>query len=242
MKYKPMTEAEAAGKLHQAIVRAKGGESSQQQDPEDLTCEQVQALLPAFIDAERAGVDVETIPMYAAVLRHFDRCPDCLDLYAALSESLDAIEGISLEPLADPTSSPAFVLARQSEKIKLYVMQGLQRCFAMVVPMPKLGPGVKVMGSGDRLSLFTDTLQPEEIDSQPFVSAVMYPYGEPPTLLVAVREQHGRYPWRVQLQLGELSYSAQTNEQGVARLTGFSEEQLRSAKQMSIICTQEHEA
>lgn len=77
MKRKPSARQEAATRIADAL-RA----------PDTLSCDAARTLLPALVAAEQAGVDVDADPAYAALLRHFDYCAACLELYAQLAAAL----------------------------------------------------------------------------------------------------------------------------------------------------------
>jgi hypothetical protein len=51
---------------------------------QEISCDQFQALLPALVDFEIAGGDVQE--QSAAAMLHIHQCPDCAEEYAALRE------------------------------------------------------------------------------------------------------------------------------------------------------------
>ena len=50
----------------------------------EISCDQFQALLPALVDFEIAGGNVQA--QYATALLHIHQCPDCAEEYEALRE------------------------------------------------------------------------------------------------------------------------------------------------------------
>ncbi len=50
----------------------------------EMDCEQLQAILPAYVEAEIAGGDV--LGRFLQVKAHVAQCPDCAEEYAGLRE------------------------------------------------------------------------------------------------------------------------------------------------------------
>lgn len=200
----------------------------------ELTCEQAQTLLPAFVAAERAGVDVDSVPAYAALLRHLDESPPCAEIYAALADQLEALEGPAEQFAPANVALPRF-FETTGENPVVRVLKGLTTRFGLRLDRPEIGPAVSMMGSGMSIPLFSSTL--DAVDGSPSLEVTLYPYSEPPEVVVAVREQRTVNRWQIQLRLADQIYTALTDEQGEARLSGFSEEQLRAADPWELLCT-----
>lgn len=79
---KPANDQQAAARLLQAF----------DSQPE-MNCDEVEGLIPALIEAERAGEDVHANPQFAVLLKHLDQCSDCSELYEAVLGDLDATFG-----------------------------------------------------------------------------------------------------------------------------------------------------
>ncbi|HEY0734030.1 MAG TPA: hypothetical protein VGD69_03920 [Herpetosiphonaceae bacterium] len=204
---------------------------------DDLSCEQAQQQLPGLVDDERAGVDVDQIPAYAALLQHLDHCADCTDLYEALSENLAALTNEQVElPPANVTPPAIFAPGRRSGPVVIRVLQGLKRRFALDIAMLTFRPAVETLGKGPQIQLFTAKLP--ELAGNPFVSVVLKLGAAQPALAVTIREGSRPATWHVQFHLGEQVYSATTDEHGIAELTGFTLEQLRTADQMAVSCAE----
>lgn len=227
MTHEVRSEADAAAALRRAL-----------NESDDLTCEQAQELLPAFVDAELAGEDVDASPAYAALLRHLDHCADCTDLYATLAEDMQSVlaEGKpALQP--DPAPPTIFAPVRQTEHVILRLIRGFTRGFELSLKDPRLTLSQGVLGGGKQIPLFRDNLP--EMSGAPAVVVALDTHPESPMVLVAVRESARSTRWRVQLQIGDRSYEALTDEYGIARLGGFSAEQLYEAGQLNVICIEE---
>ncbi|HEY0601325.1 MAG TPA: hypothetical protein VGD58_00375 [Herpetosiphonaceae bacterium] len=211
---------------------------------DDLSCEQAQQQLPDLVDDERAGVDVDQIPAYAALLQHLDHCADCTDLYEALSENLEVLTNEQVELPQTNVMPPAiFPSGRRSGPVVIRVIQGLKRRFALDIAMLTLRPSIEALGKGPQISLFAAKLP--ELAGNPFVSVDLKLGAAQPALAVTIREGSRPATWHVQFQLGEQLYSATTDEHGIAQLTGFTLEQLQRADQMAVSCAEvvtEHNA
>lgn len=221
MNRKPLTGSQAAAALHQALT-----------EPDPLTCEQAEELLPSFVDDERSGVDVDASPVYAALLQHFDQCADCLERYTMLVEDLEALTGAAETlPQLSPTTS-GLTVVRETEDVVLRVLQGFKRRFTLSLPLPSLRPALPVLGGE---TLFSSIL--EELAGDLFVSVSLDSQASPPLLVVAVREA-AAIRWQVQLHLDDQAYVAATDDRGIARLSGFTLEQLEAAQRIELFATE----
>jgi predicted anti-sigma-YlaC factor YlaD len=209
MMRKTVTGSEAARRLLQAF-----------EAPDTLDCDQAEAQLPAFVEAERAGEDVDAAPEFAALLRHLDHCEDCVELYEQLADDLEVLAGeaetLPQVPLTPPTF---FTPARQSEHVILRVLRGLTRRFEMDVPALRFKPAVATLGSGKRITLLADTLS--EVKGAPLVSLSLS--GEPGAadVTVAIRDLAAGSRWQVQLIAGDNAWTATTDERGIAQFRGL---------------------
>ncbi len=206
MTRKPINEQEAIERLNRAL----------ETPADDLTHEQAEALLPALIEAERAGEDVDSSPRFAALLSHLEQCDDCLDLYEQMAEDMEALVGeaetlptVALEP---PTF---FAPVRQSEKFALRLLQQVKRGFEFTFQLPALGPAAATLGKGTRESLFADNVR--EVEGAPHVSVAIGGSDEAAELGIAVRDLVHQGRWRIELTVGEQTFSAITDEHGIAR-------------------------
>ncbi|MBK9941827.1 MAG: hypothetical protein IPP13_09455 [Kouleothrix sp.] len=186
-------------------------------DPsDDLGCDHARELLPAFVEAEAAGVDVDGEPAYAAVLQHLDRCADCMAAYAQLAEDLaamlDADDAAARVPLTPPSF---FVPVRHSAQVLLRLLGGLGRAFQLDLQVRLPLPGS--LSGGEHVTVFSDTLP--EIAGAPVVavSLALAAAGAPAELIVAVRELDAPTHWEVQLTVGGTLRAARTDDRGIAR-------------------------
>ncbi|MFL5802577.1 MAG: zf-HC2 domain-containing protein [Roseiflexaceae bacterium] len=187
---------------------------------DDLACEQAHDLLPALVDAELAGEDVDAAPEYAALLRHLDQCEACATLYAGMSDSLAALADTAVPLPADRPAPPAFFApARQSENVVLRVLGGLARHFELVLHTPQLALGPATLGGGPDTPLFVGTLP--EVEGSPLVSVSLSVEGDLADLFVAIREAGATTPWQVQLSIEDSVQTATTDERGIARFNGL---------------------
>lgn len=229
----PITEQEAAQRLYQALTTV---------DP--LTPEEAQALLPALVEAERAGVDVDGDPTFAALLQHLDHNDESMALYLELSEDLE----LALDPEVDlpaAPSPPTFFTtppARASEKVVLRLLQGLRRRFELTLAMPNLAPRVATLGSGGsndqprREHLFSSTL--DEIAGKPLMVVSLHITANVAELLVAVRDATPTTRWQVNLSLGDRIETAQTDAQGIARFTNLPVSDLQQVPDLRLTCAE----
>lgn len=224
---KSVTEQQGAERLLQAL-----------NEPDELSCAEARELIPALVEAEQAGEDVDANPQFAALLRHLDHCPECPELYAQLAEDLEALTGADAVLPPVPLTAPDFFTpARQSKNIILRLLRGLKRGFELDLAIPSLTPAGALLSGGERASLFSDRLP--ELAGNPQVIVALESEPDAPKLLVAVREGGALTRWRVQLQIGDQVYTAHTNERGIAQFSGFSIAQLQRADRLSVICTEE---
>lgn len=208
---------------------------------DSLSCADAEEVLPALVEAEQAGEDVDAQPRFAAVLRHLEQCPTCLDVYEQMSEDVAALIGeAEVLPPDERAVAGGFMVARQSERLVLRVLRGVAQFFEFDIVRPPLRATGAVLGSEVRTSLFSDTLT--EVSGTPFVSIALDVGAGGPRVLVAVREPAASTRWRVQLQLDAGMYAAGTDERGIAQIDGFTLEQLQQAERLQIRCVAEDAA
>jgi hypothetical protein len=213
---------QAANRLLQAIERQG-----------DLTCEEARELLPAFVEAELAGEDVDTRPEYAALLRHLDHCEECTSLYAGLSEDLMALAGPTAElPEERPAVPPFFAATRRSEQVMLRVVRGLVRRFELALQVPQLSSARATLG-GPPTTLFADTLP--ELNGSPIVSVSLNAEGDSAELLVAIREADATTRWQVQTTVEGIVRTATTDERGIAQ---FKDLALSNVQELILNCVE----
>lgn len=193
---------------------------------DELNCEQARAQIPALVEAERAGEDVDAAPEYQALLLHLDRCEECLDLYSALAEDLETLAGAS-EALPQAQLHPPtfFAPARQSEGVILRVWQGMKRRFELTVPAPRLAPAIATLSGGQRVPLFNDNLP--EVAGTPVVSVSLSGAPTAAEVLVAIRDP-AVTRWQVQLLASDTPHTAITDERGIAQFVGLAVEELQN--------------
>jgi predicted anti-sigma-YlaC factor YlaD len=185
-----------------------------------LACEQAHELLPAFVDAELAGENVDATPAYVALLRHLDHCEACATLYADMADDLAALADPSVPLPADrPKAPPFFAPARQSENVVLHVLGGMSRRFKLWLRVPQLSAGAATLGGGTALPLFMGELP--EVEGSPLVSVSLSIDGGLAELRVAIREADAATPWQVQITTGTSPQTATTDAQGIARFAGL---------------------
>lgn len=215
MTIKTATAAQAAARLLQAIDA-----------PDDLSCDEAQALLPAFVEDERAGVDVDAAPEYAALLQHLDRCAECMELYSTLAEDLEALASEEEPQPLPPLTPPSFFSpVRQSETVVVRILRGITRRFELALAIPKLVSSVATLSGGQRTNLFSDTLT--ELDGAPLVSISLLAENGVADVIVAVREAAAPTRWQVQLINGDDVRTAATDAQGIARFAGLAAQSLQ---------------
>ncbi len=183
---------------------------------DELSHERAEALIPALLDAERAGEDVDRDPAFAALLRHLDRCERCLSLYEQLAEDIEAIVGDAEAPPAAAPAPPQFFLAPVpiADHVLLQVVRGLARRFTLTLDLPRLAPSLATL-SGPQRPLFSDVLR--QVEGAPFLALTAGRDAEGLWLQAAVREPGRRTVWRLQLELGDRSLTASTDPRGIAR-------------------------
>ncbi len=198
----------------------------------DLACSQAEELLPALIEAEAAGADVDHDPVFAALVQHLDHCPDCLDLYeqmaadmATLVEEPTPAPPISVKPptfFAPPIAKGNFMW--------LEVLHGLGRRFSLKIDLPRLAPMVPTL-SGGHQSLFADRLH--EIEGHPLLAITIGQDTQGQWLQVAILDLPQSTRWSLHLLMGTQRVAAETDERGLVRFNLPSDTQLES---LQIIC------
>jgi len=188
--------------------------------PDELDCAAAREQIPALVDAERAGQDVDAAPTFAALLRHLDHCASCLALYAELAEDLDALvgEAETLPPI-QPSPPSFFTPVRQREGLVLRVLGGQRRRFELILAPPRLAPAIATLSGGQRASLFQDSLV--EVAGAPLVAVTLSVGEGTAELLVAIREATAGARWQVRLAVGDDLRSAVADERGIARFGGL---------------------
>lgn len=220
----PTPDKRQAARLLQALQQA-----------DELTCEQAHDLLPALVDAELAGEDVDAAPEYAALLRHLDQCLACATLYAGMADDLAALADTAVPLSPELPPAPAFFApARQNENVVLRVLGGLSRHFELVLRTPSLAAGPATLGSGPNITLFTDTLP--EVEGNPLVSVSLMVDGQTAELRVAIGEAGATARWQVQVTTDASVQTATTDELGIAR---FSDLPITSLWQVTLNASQE---
>jgi hypothetical protein len=188
--------------------------------PDDMNCEQARVQLPAFVEAEYIGQDVDTLPEYAALLQHLDRCPDCIALYTELAEDLEALVGEDdVLPAAHPSPPSFFGPARQSERVVLRVLRGIARRFELSLAAPQLAPAIATLGDGQRATLFSDSVA--EVPGAPLVAVSLSGEAASAELVVAISDPAVATRWQVQVIAGDIAHTATTDEHGIARFSGL---------------------
>lgn len=204
----PNPEREAAERLLHAL-KPSGA----------LSCELARILIPALVEAEFAGEDVDTSPVFAPVLRAIDHCPDCAELYAQLAADMEALLGdaetaAALEPT--PLKPPTFFTpTRASEHIVVRVLQGVARQFDLSLATARLLPAAGTLSGGRQINLFTDHLS--EVSGAPLVSVSLQVENDAAALLVAVREAEATTRWEVRTMVADQMHTATTDDHGIAR-------------------------
>lgn len=201
---------------------------------DQLSCEQVQDRLQALVEAELAGVDVDAVPEYAQILHHLDQCEDCAGLYTALAEDLSAFVDTTETLPSEPATAPSFFPpVRQDEHVVLRIFGDAIRRFELALRMPQLAPSVATLGSGSRVTLFTDTLS--ELNGSPVFSVALSAEGDVAELLVAIREAQATPRWQIQFKAGDVVRTTTTDERGIAV---FAQLPLASLQLLTLTCTE----
>jgi hypothetical protein len=223
MTHKTATAAQAATRLLQAL-----------DTPDELNCDEAQALLPPFVENERADVDVDAAAEYAPLLRHLDHCASCIELYTTLVEDLEALAGAGeMSPLPPLTPPSFFSPVRQGETVVLRVLRGMTRRFELAMTIPKLAPSIVTLSGGQHASLFNDRLT--ELDGAPLVSISLLADAGVADVVVAVREPAAPTRWQVRLANGDDIRIATTDAQGIVRFSGL---ELRSLQDVTVSCVE----
>lgn len=223
---KPVTEQEALAKLYQAL-----------NTPDDLSHAEAHKLLPALIEAEQAGQDVDTDPRFAVLLRHLENCSECLDLYERLSEDVEALIGAAEVLPPPPQAAPDFFkTVLSNESFVLRIFEGLKRMFTLDLARPSLASVSGVLSGGQRETLLS--YQITDLPGSPHVVVALERAAQGLKLLVAVRESKATRRWKVQLQVDEHTYTAETNERGIAQFSEVSAAQIKQADRLNITCSE----
>lgn len=185
--------------------------------PDTMACADARALLPDLAEAEAAGADADGMPRFAALLRHLDRCAECMASYVQLAEDLAGeLADAAPAPLPMPAAPRFFAPARQSAGVTLQLLGGLRRAFQLDLRVALPQPGT--LSGGQQISLFADTLA--ELGGAPLVSVALTPAtaDTPATLLVAVRDIDAATRWEVQASVASTVRTAITDERGIAQI------------------------
>lgn len=194
---------------------------------DEMACAQAEELLPALITAEHSGADVDEDPVFAPLLSHLDHCEHCIELYVQLADELAELAMLAEEAVDHPVPTPPtfFAPAEKPEGVVLRVIRGLIRRFELSLPVPRLAPALAVLGTDEQVPLFNDTLA--QVEGSPRLSSVLTVQHSVATLHVTVREK-AQTSWQVQLTVGITTYTAVTDERGVATFRDLPVEQLQN--------------
>lgn len=210
---------------------------------DDLACEQAQALLPAFVEDEFAGEDVDSSPDYAMLLKHLDRCADCMELYAQLSQDLKVLIGVADRlPQAHVAESSFFEPVRERPGFVLRVFRGARRHFEFDLPLPPdlsaTHATLSGTGAGDekREHLLSESVP--EVFGSPRVSVALVVRPGSARLNVTVQERPARARWQLRLKIGDAVHTATTDEQGAATFTDLSAADLRDLSRLTLTCVE----
>lgn len=210
-------------RLRQAIAAETG-----------LDCAQADEQLPALVQAEAAGVDVDATAAFAALLRHLDRCASCAARYAALVADLQALAAADeAPPLLAPPTFFAPQAERHTERITLRIWQGMARTLELRVTPPTLAHKIPTLGGQRDATLFADHIA--ELPGTPLLAVTLTLQGESALLRVAVRDLTGPTRWQVRLLIGAQQLEQQTDEHGLAEFAGLP---LAGLDQIQITCTE----
>jgi hypothetical protein len=231
--------ADNPGAEQEAVTRLRAALTA----PDTMTREEAQALLPALIEAEQAGEDVDNDPTFAALLHHLDHDPESMALYLELAEDLAVLMNEETDLPAVPSPPPFFSTSptRASEKVVLRMLQGLHRRFELTLALPNLAPTIPTLGGSQsgayrQEHLFSDTLR--EMPGTPLVAVSLHIAGDTAELLVAVRDATPTTRWQITLSIDEYVYTASTNDQGLVRFADLGVTELQQAAQFTITCTE----
>jgi hypothetical protein len=205
-------------------VKNKPGSATEQTDrllrlfngQDEISCEMVQALLPAFVEAEQRGEDVDQNSTYGALLLHLDQCAECLALYEQLAEDLAAAL-FAEEPLPQTNRlPPAFFPApiQKGPYLWLHQLPGSNDRFQLTVELPLQRPALATL-SGVQQPLFSDTLA--EIAGNPLLAVSVSYEDKDSWLQIALREPGKVVTWQVVLESESQRLKAVTDARGVVR-------------------------
>jgi hypothetical protein len=217
----PTDQPNPAARLLQALTRS-----------DDLDHTTAQAQLPALIEAELAGADVDELPQFQALLAHLDHCAECLDLYEALAA--DAALLISDEPLPNAPVPPTLLTpAIQRDGLLVRLLQGLRRQLEINLNLPNLVP---VSSGSGPVTLISETLTSNagSLDLIVWLNRE----AQPPLLQVTLHPATAQSEWLVQLQIDDQRFAA-TTQAGIATLQGFTAAQLQNARQLALQCIEQ---
>lgn len=202
-----------------------------------LSCEQSEELLPALVQAEAAGEDVDSDPAYAALLHHLDTCPDSAAKYAALVADLATITAPAPATSASPAMAPPRFFqpapVRQTERFTLRVWNGIARAVELLVSPPALVPKLATLSRSKSETLFSDRVT--ELPGDPLVVVMLTAQEQDGLIQVAVRDATAGTRWQVQLTIGAERLEQTTNTQGVAQFPGIA---LAGLSQMTVTCAE----
>jgi hypothetical protein len=184
------------------------------QGDDPLTHAQVRALLPALIEAELAGDEIDARSDLAAAQRHLARCDECLGVYEQLLAELDAMAEDAALPPVRLTPPQFFTPVRQTKNALLSMIKGALPRFQLELLLPPLQP-VEVMGVGKQETLFLSRLT--ELPDQPMFAVQLVRTDSGADVLVTLRQASRQTRWQVQLFQGDQVRSAVTDHEGRAR-------------------------
>jgi hypothetical protein len=184
-----------------------------------LSHEEARDLLSAYVAAEQAGVDVDAMPEYTDLTRHLEHCEECLTLYSELSADFATMLGEGEPVPSPPLATSLSTVTRQTEDLLLRVFAGLQRRFEATFQLPRLEPSFASLSGSRRAVLLNEQLA--EVDGEPAISISVGGEAGSRDLLIAVSDDRSTGRWDVRVTLGEAFYSATTDEQGIAHISGL---------------------
>jgi hypothetical protein len=165
--------------------------------PDTLSCAEAEAAIALLVEAEAMGQDVDDDPVFVPILRHLDRCADCLALYEAVSEDYAATLAAQRAPRI-ATVQP-FAATRPA---------GGARRFEFTLPPPVRRPHAMIREASSSYGAPT----------QPDVEATRGDDGT--SVRVVVRHGTRGTRWIVNVSAGDVHMQAQTDADGVAVFDG----------------------